>query len=212
MNRVRGRRERLLLLTGWCRAHGINRFFLLGAVLTWAGSAGVSGIGIPRVDPSPVEGPADLHSMALVAVAGAAGLTSLALEDRYPWITVSSPRRLPLLRGLWGITVIGVGLVLALASAPLLPSRLPAVEGYLAVASLWLGACVIGAVVGGRYAGMFAGLGLCSLAMSRLLPWEWNIVINPELTPVRTALAVCLPLVGLVAYARFGAASARRSL
>lgn len=148
--------------------------------------------------------------MAIITLAAAAGISTLALEDRYPWITVASPRRLSGLRTAWGALVVGAGMLLAVVSVPFLPASLPAVDGYLATASLWLGLSMIGVVVGGRYIGMFGPLAVCGLMVAGLLPWEWNILINQELTGVRLMLATALPIVGLAAYAFIGAASSRR--
>lgn len=196
----------------WAACHGITRAYVSGFAALWLFSVLVAEVGVPRVDPSAEQGPADLQSFALVGVAAATGYVTIALENHSPWITAASPRKLWRLRALWILAVtVCTALVVGLLSF-LLPPSLPRFTAYGAVAGLMMGLAFIVASVAGRYAGMLAPLALVSIAISRAVPWEWNILFRSDSPQQRVAAAAILLTVGTMLYAWKGHATSRRAL
>lgn len=196
----------------WAACHGLTWAYAGGFAALWLFSASVAGVGLPRADPTPEYGLVDLHSFAIVGIAVAAGYVSIALENHSPWITVASPRKLWVVRALWIVAVtVCTALTVALVSF-LLPPSLPRFTAYGAVAGLMVGLAYMAATVAGRYAGMLAPLVLVSAAISKVIPWEWNILFRPDAPQQRVIAATVLLTVGSVLYAWKGHATSRRAL
>lgn len=131
--------QRAALCRTWALNHRASRGYWIIVVAVWIGSAAISSIGIPRIDPSPQLGPANLQSIGLVSLAIAGGITCQALDDAFCWTLVSSPRHLAWYRLIWVLVVFGCALGLASVATVILPPTLPPFTAYVAVAATWLG-------------------------------------------------------------------------
>lgn len=196
----------------WAACHGLTWAYVGGFAALWLFSVLLAGVGVPRIDPSVEQGLVDLQSFALVGIAAATGYVTIALENHSPWITVASPRKLWLVRALWILAVTVCTALTVILVSLLLPPSLPRFTAYGAVAGFMVGLAYIAATVAGRYAGMLAPLVLVSAAISKAIPWEWNILFRPDATQQRVAAAAILLTVGTVLYAWKGHATSRRAL
>lgn len=215
--RTRAGRSAVMLQLGdsvpnvWARAHGADRWHLLAIGFAWVASALLCHVGLPQL--TRLGGPEsrELQLAGMVALSVTAGMTSLLSHDHLAWMAGPAPRRQFGPRAVWLLLVLVGTLAVALLSAPLLPAGLALWNGFLAVGLLWWSLAFFGVVLAGRMAGMLLPLGLAFLASSKIIPWQWNVIFNPNLTEFRLIAAVCSVIVVTVLFAVLGSAADRRN-
>lgn len=203
-------RAALTAMYVWASSHDLRPRAVVTAAGCWLGSALGCYLALPRVAPSPEPLTVDLQLFGLVALAVTAGISSVNLHDRAPWLPAVSPRRLGIVRACWGATLLLGAVVLGLLSATLLPDGLPPLTGYLAVGLLWWSVAVAAAVIGGQVAGLLAPLALAMAMSTKLVPWEANLIYHPDLADARMLAAVVGPIISIALYVWFGSARDRR--
>lgn len=197
-------------LAVWAISHSLTPASIAIIVAGWLLSALTCHLALPRIAPSTEPQAVDLQLFGLVALAATAGATSLFFHDSTPWLPASSPRHIGLIRACWaGLLLLGT-LSAGLLSTLLIPTGLPRLSGYLAVGLLWWAIAVMAVVAGGQLAGLLAPLALAVVFTNKVVPWELNLVFQPNLDAARLVAGSLGVVVAVASYTLFGSAHDRR--
>lgn len=194
----------------WTVSHGLTPTSTAIVIASWLVSALTCHLALPRIAPTTEPQPVDLQLFGLVALAATAGATSLLFNDSSPWLSATSPRRIELIRAGWGCSVFLGTLAAGLLSTLLIPTGLPRLSGYLAVGLLWWAIAVIAVVAGGQLAGLLSPLALAVVFTNKVVPWELNLVFQPNLETARLIAGALGVMLAVASYALFGSAHDRR--
>ncbi|WP_125777519.1 hypothetical protein [Antribacter gilvus] len=205
MNRARA------VVTVWALGHGVSVRQVASMVVLWFATALSCHVALPRIAPGIEQPSVDLQLFGIVALAATGGATSLLFHDGIAWLSSTAPGRLWIARAAWGCAVLAGTVVLALASVPFLPAGLPVDSAYLAVGAIWWSVSLTAVAAVGRLAGLLGPLVLAVVATTKVVPWQWNIVVHPDHGATRVAVAVSAVLAATALYALVGSASDRRS-
>ena len=203
---------RLPLLT-WLRLMGSVHEVGVGtvaAVLTaWLAAIGLCRVGIPHVNPdiTPVARP--METLGTLALCLPATVGAVFLKDCAPWLRLASPRDSRLLRAGW------LASVLALVSLPLAgwivlsPRDVPRTHA-LALWVLLLGLSTLSSVISSPdLAAVLPVLTVVVFSVSRVVPFDANLVYNVELTDSAITAAVFVLILGCAAFVLRGIRSER---
>lgn len=194
----------------WAISHSLTPTSTAIVIVGWLLSALTCHLALPRIAPTTEPQTVDLQLFGLVALAATAGATSLLFHDGAPWLPASSPRRIALVRAGWaGFILLGT-LIAGLLSTLLVPTGLPRLSGYLAVGLLWWAVAVLAVVAGGQLAGLLSPLALAVVFTNKVVPWEVNLVFQPNLDTARLVAGSLGVLIAVASYTLFGSAHDRR--
>ena len=199
-------------MRAWFHLHGAHRGFWLGLAGFWAAAVVLSGVGLPWSLTDYPDQSDDLNSFGLIAVAAAAGYSSLALEDQHPWPTATATRRLWWWRALWWAAVCVFSLSMAAVASLALPPAVPRLSAFVAVGALSTGLAGVACALAGRYAGMLLPFCVVVVMSSRFVPWSANVVFRSDTPGIRVWLAAGLMVAAALSYTALGSATTRRRL
>ncbi len=173
---------------------GVSPTWLLWLLVGWAAAIVASRVAIPHVGPDVMVSARALEQLGAIAVCIPVVLLALLLTDSTPWMTNTSPRGNRVLRLTSFLLINSVGLSSAAIAATLYPAD---VRWIRVVSLFWLAmslTVLAGSLVDRVWAAV-AGPLLVALATVRgLVPWEWNLVYNPETDAALVMTAVVAQL------------------
>ncbi len=197
-------RPALLLL----QHRGLSARWALLLAAAWLVALGCSRVAVPRVGPEETATNRALEQLGAIGLCLPVIVLTLMLVDGTEWLTRTSPRSRRLVRLSTACLVTVVGLATAALAASVYPAD---VRWVRVVGLFWLLlslAVLIGALVDGVWAALAGPLLIALHTFRGVVPWEQNLVYNPE---TDTALLVGAALAQLAALCVSALAPDRRA-
>ncbi|WP_418058483.1 hypothetical protein [Pimelobacter simplex] len=189
------------IISAWAAAHGLSWRWGGGVVASWAAVSLFAAITVPLKYPYEAIGTVVDSGVIVGLIVPIAVSGTVLFEGPRDLVRLSArslaPPRIPLLAAVYAVTCLAAGVT---AWAAALPVAVVVVDAMLLAALLAVGVSLLGVGLG------WILPGLCTFVFSApgLIPWDYNVLYQRDVSATYLVGVAVALIVGLVAYALCG--------